>query len=122
MNTPAPHLVRSPHPVVDEDALARLLLRYGVGQGEQAAVRAFGRIIRAGELEEALLSRFDLGDAVVGVEPSLKAFCVELARITEWDFTPAWPARLVDLWSECYLGGAVAEFPFIAIEALMASC
>ncbi len=122
MNTLAPHLVRSPHPVIDEDALARLLLRYGVGQGEQAAVRAFGRIIRAGELEDALLSRFDLGDAVAGVEPSLRAFCIELARITEWDFTPAWPARLVDLWSECYLGGAVAEFPFIAIEALMASC
>ncbi len=120
MNTLAPHLVRPPNSAMDEDALARLLLRYGVGQGEQAAVRAFGRIIRAGELEEALLSRFDLGEAAVGVEPSLRAFCTELARITEWDFTPAWPARLVDLWSECYLGGAVAEFPFIGVEDLMA--
>ncbi|MBK6654188.1 bifunctional diguanylate cyclase/phosphodiesterase [Zoogloea sp.] len=122
MNTPAPHLVRSPCPVIDEDALARLLLRYGIGQGEQAAVRAFGRIISAAELADALVSRFDLGEARSGVEPSLRAFCVELARITEWDFTPPWPARIVELWSECYLGGAVAEFPFVAIEALLASC
>lgn len=92
MNTPASHLVRSPHPVIDEDALARLLLRYGVGQGEQAAVRAFGRIIRAGELEEALLARFDLGEAVAGVEPSLRAFCVELAKSLSGTSPPAgWP-------------------------------
>lgn len=122
MNTLAPHVVRTPHPVIDDDALARLLLRYGVGQGEQAAVRAFGRIVAAKELADALLSRFDLGEAGAGVEPSLQAFCLELARITEWDFTPRWPLRLVELWSECYVSGAVAEFPFIAIEALLASC
>ncbi len=122
MNTSAPLPVRSPYPLIDEDTLARLLLRYRVGQSEQAAVRAFGRIISSRDLADALLLRFDLAEASVGVEPSLRAFCIELARITEWDFTPAWPIRMVALWSECYLSGAVAEFPFVAIEALLASC
>jgi diguanylate cyclase len=124
MNIPLPHLARNTMQVMDEDALARLLLRYGLGQGEQAAVRAFGRIVRTEELAAALLQRFDLdrrgGDGIV--EPALRAFCQELARIAEWGFSPAWPAALVARWSDCYLAGAVAEFPFIAIEALVAIC
>ena len=41
-----------------------------VGQSEQAAVRAFGRIISSRDLADALLSRFDLAEATVGFEPS----------------------------------------------------
>ena len=124
MNTPAPRLAGHPGQILDEDALARLLLRYGLGQGEQAAIRAFGRIVRSDELAAALCQRFDLagkgGDGIVG--PALSAFCGELARIAEWSFSPAWPASLAARWSECYLAGAVAEFPFMAIEGLIAIC
>jgi hypothetical protein len=41
---------------------------------------------------------------------------MELVQIVNWDFSPAWPAALAARWSECYLAGAVAEFPFIALE------
>lgn len=124
MNLPAPQLVRPFRPVLDEEALARLLLRYGIGQAEQAAVRAFGRIIAADDLADALLTRFALGGEGAGsvIEPALRAFCRELAKVTTWDFSPAWPTRLVALWGDCYLAGAVAEFPFVAIEALMRAC
>jgi len=111
---------------LSQDVLARLLLRYGLGQGEQAAIRAFGRIINAGDLCGALFERLHLGASGSAgdgaVEPALRAFCRTLARIPEWDFTPDWPATLAAHWSECYLAGAVAEFPFIAIEALIALC
>lgn len=111
--------------VVDGDVLARLLLRYGIGQGEQAAIRAFGRIVRVDDLAQALLERLHLADGGIGdgtVEPALRDFCHELARISEWDFSPTWPAGLAARWAECYLAGAVAEFPFIAIEALIGLC
>jgi hypothetical protein len=39
-----------------------------------------------------------------------------------WDFLPGWPAALQARWSECYLAGAVAEFPFIAVETLIGLC
>ncbi|GLT22355.1 hypothetical protein GCM10007933_18140 [Zoogloea oryzae] len=111
--------------VVDDDVLKRLLLRYGLGQGEQAAVRAFGRIVDASDMAQALLERLHLADAGISdgtVEPALRDFCKDLARISEWDFTPGWPAGLAARWAECYLAGAVAEFPFVAIEALIALC
>jgi len=124
MNTPAPRLAGHPGQILDEDALARLLLRYGLGQGEQAAIRAFGRIVRSDELAAALFQRFDLaGKGGAGiVVPALSAFFGELARIAEWCFSPARPASLAARWSECYLAGAVAEFPFMAIEGLIAIC
>lgn len=120
-------LPADPHPryVVDQDVLHRLLLRYGLGQGEQAAVRAFGRIVTTAELADELLERLNLSDVGFGdgtIEPALRDFCRELARISEWNFTPAWPSGLAARWAECYLAGAVSEFPFIAIEALIALC
>ncbi len=123
MTAMASFVDRHPSHVVDADVLARLLLRYGLGQGEQAAIRAFGRIVTADELSRALLERLNLGDAADGtIEPALRDFCSELARIAEWDFSPRWPAGLAAHWAECYVAGAVAEFPFIAIEALIALC
>ncbi len=118
-------LERQHSPVIDEDVLTRLLLRYGLGQGEQAAIRAFGRIVSTEQLAQALLERLNLVEQRADdgpIEPALRDFCRELARIPEWDFSPAWPARLAARWSECYLAGAVAEFPFITIEAFISLC
>lgn len=109
---------------VGEDALLRLLMRYGLGPGEQAAIRAFGRIVNQDELAFDLLERFGLNDPGMDglVEPLLRRFCAILAQVGAWDFTAPWAGCLVECWVECYLSGAVAEFPFLAIEALMASC
>ncbi len=125
MTAMAPFFERPPGSAVDEDVLARLLLRYGLGPSEQAAIRAFGRIVTADELAAILLERLHLGEgnaADVTIAPILRDFCMELVQIVNWDFSPAWPAALAARWSECYLAGAVAEFPFIALEVLIAFC
>ena len=108
----------------DGEAVARLLRRYGIGPAEQAAVRAFGRIVSAAELATGLLERLNLDDehAEAGLGRALRGFCRELAGVGQWDFLPGWPAALQSSWSECYLCGAVAEFPFIAVDALIGLC
>ena len=109
---------------LDGEVLDRLLCRYGIGQAEKAAVRAFGRIVSAGELVDDLLERLNLAeeDTEEGLGRALRRFCHELAGIGRWDFLPAWPMALRARWSECYLAGAVAEFPFIAVDALIGLC
>lgn len=109
---------------LDAEALARLFLRYGIGQGEQAAIRAFGRIISSRELADALLDRFGLtaGGEDPGLEPAAWGFCETLAGLADWDFSPAWLNALVARWTECHLAGVVTEFPFIAVEALVGEC
>ena len=97
MTAMAPFFERPPGSVVDEDVLARLLLRYGLGPSEQAAIRAFGRIVTADELAAILLERLHLGEgnaADVTIAPILRDFCMELVQIVNWDFSPAWPAAL----------------------------
>ena len=77
-------LERQHSPVIDEDVLTRLLLRYGLGQGEQAAIRAFGRIVSSEQLAQALLERLNLVEQRADdgpIEPALRDFCRELARI-----------------------------------------
>ena len=112
--------------VIGNEALARMLARYGFGQAQQAAIRAFGRIVDGPGLTESLLERLDLlspdgrGEGAIG--PALRLFCEDLACLPQWDFTPRWPERLVASWSECYLAGAVAEFPFVAIQQLVDLC
>lgn len=107
-------------PAFDGDTLARLLLRYGIGPAEQAAIRAFGRSVDPAALAAGLAERF--GQAGEEEGASLEAFCTRLSRCAEWDFSPAWLQDLVGRWLECYLAGAVTEFPFLAIEALLAGC
>ena len=117
-------LERSAAQALGEDSLARLLIRYGFGQAEQAAVRAFSRIVDVDALTVALLERLNLGDTASdgAIEPALRHFCAELASLPQWNFSTAWPNRLMARWSDCYLAGAVAEFPFIAIENLVELC
>jgi diguanylate cyclase (GGDEF)-like protein len=123
MNSPL-RPVNCPEVRLGDDALARLLLRYRVGQSEQAAVRAFGRIVDVAALSATLLQRLNLeepaGDGAI--EPILRHFCRELAMLPAWDFSPAWPGRLMASWADCYQAGAVVEFPFIAIENLVELC
>jgi EAL domain-containing protein (putative c-di-GMP-specific phosphodiesterase class I)/GGDEF domain-containing protein len=108
-------------PTLDGDAVARLLLRYGIGPAEQAAIRAFGRIIDPQTLAVRLVARFEaLAEDEGG--PPLGVFCAGLAHFAEWDFSPAWLQGMVVRWLECYFAGAVTEFPFLAIEALLAEC
>ncbi|RTL37471.1 MAG: GGDEF domain-containing protein [Rhodocyclaceae bacterium] len=107
-------------PTFDGDALARLLLRYGIGPAEQAAIRAFGRMVDVDVLAAGLAERFaHVGE---GGGAPLDAFCASLARLAEWDFSATWLRELVRRWLECYLAGAVAEFPFLATEALLGEC
>lgn len=74
----------------DGEAVARLLRRYGIGPAEQAAVRAFGRIVSAAELATGLLERLNLDDehAEAGLGRALRGFCRELAGVGQWDFLP----------------------------------
>ena len=71
--------------VIGNEALARMLVRYGFGQAQQAAIRAFGRIVDGPGLAESLLERLDLltpegsGEGAIG--PALREFCEELARL-----------------------------------------
>ncbi|WP_079434121.1 bifunctional diguanylate cyclase/phosphodiesterase [Zoogloea sp. LCSB751] len=121
MNTPALRPGGFLVPTFEGDALARLLLRYGIGPAEQAAIRAFGRIVDPAVLAAGLAERFGLlGEEEGG--PPLVTFCAGLTRCVEWDFSSAWLQDLVGRWLECYLAGAVTEFPFLAIEALLADC
>ncbi len=111
--------------VLDGEALIGLLCRYGIGQPEKAAVRAFGRIVSAESLADDLLARLSLNEESAAEAPIglvLRAFCRELACVVEWDFLPGWPSALQARWSECYLAGAVAEFPFIAVDTLIGLC
>lgn len=118
MSTPALSSLGVVLPDWAGDGLARLLLRYGVGGAEQAAIRAFGRTVDPKALAAGLMERFG------GMEkgPQLEIFCTQLARFSEWDFSPDWLQVLTRSWLECYLAGAVAELPFLAIEALLAGC
>ena len=61
----------------DGEAVARLLSRYGIGPAEQAAVRAFGRIVSATELATGPLERLNLDDehAEAGLGRALRGFC-----------------------------------------------
>ncbi|MBS0348507.1 MAG: GGDEF domain-containing protein [Proteobacteria bacterium] len=119
MNTPTLRPGGRLVPPLDGGALGRLLLRYGIGAAEQAAIRAFGRIVDSRTLEAGLAGRFG-GSAEVG--PPLEAFCARLSRFAEWDFSPRWLQDLIGSWLDCYLAGAVTELPFLAIESLLADC
>lgn len=119
MNTPIQRSGGRLLPPLDGEALGCLLLRYGIGVAEQAAIRAFGRIVDSGALEAGLAGRF--GSSSEAGLP-LEVFCARLSRFAEWDFSPRWLQSLIGSWLDCYLAGAVTELPFLAIESLLADC
>lgn len=121
MNTPGLSPGGLHLPVFNADVLAHLLLRHGIGPAEQAALRAFGRIVDSQALATGLAERFGDGAAEDG-RPPLGTFCAELACFAEWDFSPGWLQGLVGRWLECYLAGAATELPFLAIEMLLVAC
>jgi len=112
-------------PPLDVEALEHLLGMHGFHAEDRAAVRAFGRVIRREELEEAFLR--DFMDRVAN--PSLPAaaaaeaeFCNALLDVCSWDGGPDWFNQLANLWCACRDVGVDESFAWTCTGAMLSAC